>query len=234
MRLLIISLFLILCSFTKAQSFEEITIATYHNFPPYIISKEKRIGLTYDLEKKLNKTKQASNNRYTFKVRIYPRARINRLLDSGDRIIVPWVSTSWFKKHNLSNAYYSSKLISDENVLISKSSQPINSLANKKGLSYSSIRGSTFQGVSEDFLLSNSRVNVSSYKQVFRMVLSVRVDFASMPRSVVDYYISRYSSQFEIHIKSQKKFKYDRTILINKANKELIKLINSSNKSLKL
>lgn len=114
------SSFLFLSS--KAQAIE-IELYSYHDFPPFVTG--DAAGLTYDLADYLA---QKSNQKYQFKVRIYPRKRLDSLLNTNSDLIVPWVSPAWFGENADTKFKWSSAMLSDGNSYISPISAPLDIL----------------------------------------------------------------------------------------------------------
>ncbi|RDE19837.1 amino acid ABC transporter substrate-binding protein [Motiliproteus coralliicola] len=197
-----------------ASSAERIPLVTYHIAPPFIVDRDARIGLTYDLAEFLT---ERSEGRFHFVVEGLPRMRVNSRLEKSSPLVVPWVNPHWFKDPTMERYLWTSGYLPDNNAVLSSVIKPIEYTGPDSliGKSLSGVLGGRWVGV--DPLIEQGkikRVDTSSYLSTLRMVLHGRVDATIIPSPVAKYLISqeRFSGYF--HFSARPHTEYLRHFLV--------------------
>lgn len=100
----------------------EFTLYAYHLKPPYIIDRERQVGLYYDLARYLNERVAG----HTFKLVYLPRRRLEHELELG-RLggLVVGVNPAWFKDDTRTRYLWSPPFLRDQDVVASLVAAPV-------------------------------------------------------------------------------------------------------------
>lgn len=213
MRFFCFFAFLLAIANTPSQA-EDITVATYHQVPPFIVDSDAEIGLTYELAQYLT---NVSQGRYSFFVEVLPRKRLDGFLRHKTPLVVPWVTPAWFGDQDRERFAWSAPLLQDANAVLSSALRPVSytgpdSLAGK---TISGVLGHRFVGI--DPLVEAGtikRTNVSNFWSAMKMVSVGRVDATIVPASVAKYFIASNNMAGVYHFSLRPHSQYDRHLLI--------------------
>lgn len=194
---------------------DEIVLYAYHLKPPYIIDRNKEIGLYYDLAAYLNERIPA----HTFRTVYLPRRRLESDLELG-RLhgMVIGVNPSWFKDETRTRYYWTPPILRDEDVVVSAADKPLNyqgpeSLVDK---SVGLPMGYYYYGVDE--LVRAGRVRrddaISEEVSLEKLALK-RTDAAIVTRRTLDY-LERQRPEWKARFFIAKKphDEFDRMVLV--------------------
>ncbi|KLN61653.1 hypothetical protein WH96_04760 [Kiloniella spongiae] len=190
-----------------------VDVYNYHKTPPFVIGPEQ--GLSYDLVEYLNRK---GAGRYHFVLTHLPKKRLERELESGRKVIVPWASTQTFQGTYSYRYRWTSALMTDGNVFVSASNYPVevsdlSSLTNKL---VAGLLGYRYRGVDEGVRRGTvKRTNVPDERALLRLVSHHRVDVGIMSQSSARYLIKEIGLEDQIHLGERKQSIYARQILIN-------------------
>ena len=122
MKLLRLFLLMLVLLLPATAAGAEITLYAYHLKPPYLIDRERHVGLYYDLARYLNE--RIAN--HTFKTVYLPRRRLEHDLEVG-RLhgLVVGVNPAWFKDETRARYLWSPPFLRDEDVVVSLLEHPV-------------------------------------------------------------------------------------------------------------
>ncbi len=89
---------------------DNITVATYYGFEPWLDASGRKGGLTEELASELTKK---SNGLHQFTSRYIPKKRIQIMLNEGKSIIVPWVRPQFFSDNDKTRYLWSKPIMKD-------------------------------------------------------------------------------------------------------------------------
>ncbi len=213
MRLLVSFLLVFLVSVTAVAA-EDIRLLTYHAAPPFIINRDNRTGLTYDLADILTNN---SAGRYRFVVDDLPRKRLDLILSQIDVAVVPWANPAWFDDKKRERFLWSDGYLNDSNALLSPASNPFEYSGPQSlvGKSISGLLGSRWAGIDE--LVAKGqvhRINFSNYFSAMRMIQHGRSDVALIPSPIARHFTASKKLSGLIHFSSLPHSQFFRHFLI--------------------
>jgi polar amino acid transport system substrate-binding protein len=193
----------------------EFTLYAYHLKPPYIVDRERQVGLYYDLARLLGERIAG----HTFKLVYLPRRRLEHELELG-RLggLVVGVNPAWFKDETRTRYWWSPPFLHDQDVVASLASAPVayegpESLVGKHvGLSM----GYYYFGVDE--LVRAGRVRrddaINEEASLEKLVLK-RVDAVIVTRRTLDA-LARQRPEWrrQFHVARKPHDEFDRMILV--------------------
>ncbi|WP_016954836.1 hypothetical protein [Catenovulum agarivorans] len=125
-------LLLISCNCLHAKTL--VTLYTYYDKPPFIVSIQDKVGLSFDFAKKLSKFSQLN----TYQVKYFPKKRaLSRLADSG---AILWVNPHWIDDKNQIKYLWTKELVFERELYVSNDQ-------NLRFTDESSLYGKTLIGV---------------------------------------------------------------------------------------
>jgi polar amino acid transport system substrate-binding protein len=170
-----------------AWAAEKIDLYTYHNDPPFVIDMTNHMGLTYDLARLLT---VRSNGKYHFEVKPVPRKRLNAILATGHKMVVPWVNPVWFKDVDQKKYQWSAGYIEGRNELLSRPSKPFEYSGPKSLIGKTIVAQAGGRLKDIDPLVNQGmilRENARNYASAMQMVLSSRAEVAFIPSKIALY-----------------------------------------------
>jgi len=192
-----------------------IQVYSYYNVPPFITGDNN--GLNYQIIDHLNRNFKGS---YSFQLSILPRKRLDNLLASDIDAIVLFVNPLWMNDIEKTKYLWTPPLFSDRNVVISNSNNPVLYDGSPDSLMFyklGGIRGRVYSGLTD--LITDGiiiREDAGSERQNIQKLLAGRIDFTTMPWSILKYLIERYSLEENIFISETPFLTYNRHLLITK------------------
>jgi len=99
---------------------QEVVLYSYYLEAPYITG-EKR-GLNHDLARYLN---DKAEGRYHFTVKVLPRKRVDRLIERGASMVVPWAAPEWFKDLKTESIAWSKPYLKGAAVVVTNQNDPL-------------------------------------------------------------------------------------------------------------
>lgn len=198
-----------------ALAAEDIPFLTYHDAPPFIIDSETEKGLTYDLARWLSKN---SGGKYRFVVGIVPRKRLDAMLGQPRPIVVPWAASEWFEDVWIHNQYWSTPVLEDRNVLVSRSGNFFEYTGpdSLSGKVVSGLRGGTWVGLDELVEAGKiRRIDAPNYFLAIKLVLTGRADVALVPEPVAKYFLVKEKIKGALHFSEKPHSSYMRRILVS-------------------
>ena len=212
-RVCIFALFALQASWVMAA--EDIPFLTYHDAPPFIIDSETEKGLTYDLARWLSKN---SGGKYRFVVGVVPRKRLDAMLGQPRPIVVPWVIPAWFEGVWIQNQYWTTPVLEDRNVLVSRSGNFFEYTGpdSLSGKTVSGLRGGAWVGL--DPLVEAgkiSRIDAPNYFLAIKLVLNGRADVAMVPEPVARFFVEKEKIKGALHFSQKPHSSYMRRMLVS-------------------
>lgn len=195
----------------------EIILYAYHLKPPYLVDRDKRSGIYFDLARYLN-TRIAG---HTFKTIYLPRRRLEHELELG-RLngLVVGVNPAWFKDESRTRYLWSPTFLRDQDVVVSLAAAPVpyegpESLVGRHvGLSM----GYYYYGVDELVRAGRIQRDDAINEETSLEKLSLhRIEAAIVTRRTLEFLYSHrggWSQHFSVAKKPHDE--YDRMILIPK------------------
>ncbi len=202
-----------------------IPLWTYHDYPPFIINREKRFGFSYSFAKILQ---QYGKGNIEFTLRPAPRKRIDHWLEEGREGIVLWVNPSWFRDLGQEKYRWSGALLQDINEVISRQRSPVRYSGTRslRGLRFGALLGEIYpslQSMVEDGTLH--RDDVASPMLNLRKLLHDRIDFTIMPRSEFIYLTHDSGQRADYHVSAVPYQRFTRHLLIQSEEADLLGLL---------
>jgi len=147
---------------------QEVILYSYYLEAPYITG-EKR-GLNHDLAQYLN---EKADGRYRFTVKILPRKRVDRLIERGAPMVVPWAAPEWFKDLKTESITWSKPYLQGAAVVVTNQNDPLvyKNPASVKPRTVQGVVGYHYPGV--DDLVNRGllrRHDLESYDHVFKLL----------------------------------------------------------------
>ncbi|WP_419901254.1 hypothetical protein [Kiloniella sp.] len=198
---------------TNQSRAAEYQVYTYHNVPPFVTA--VNTGLSYDLLRYLN---QHGEGRYTFKLNIVPRKRLDALLKTNSDIIVPWASPDWFGKDARTKYAWTAPLMSDGNVYISQKQSPIDVKGTNdlQDLVLGGILGHHYSNLDDEVALGRiSRMNARNERSLVRIVAGGRVDVGIIAESAARYLVWEEKLEGQIYFSADNHSVYVRRIMLS-------------------
>ncbi len=190
-----------------------VEVYNYHKAPPFVIGPEQ--GLSYDLVRYLNRK---GAGQYHFVLTHLPKKRLERELELGRQVIVPWASAEAFQGTYAYRYRWTNSLMNDGNVYISARNNPveISDLSNLNNKLVGGLLGYRYRGVDEGVRRGTvKRTNVPDERALLRLVSHHRVDVGIVSQSSARYLIKEIGLEDQIHLGERKQSIYARQILIN-------------------
>ncbi|MES2128311.1 MAG: hypothetical protein V4463_13670 [Pseudomonadota bacterium] len=193
------------------------TLYAYHLKPPYIIDRDKQVGLYFDMARYLNQ----HLTQHHFTTVYLPRRRLEMELELG-RLngMVIGVNPSWFKDDSRTRYLWSPPIVHDEDVVVSLASKPVEyegpeSLVGRHiGLSL----GYYYFGVDE--LVRAGRIqrdDAINEEVTLDKLVRQRVDAAIVTRRTLDILLRTHPAWRKLfHVAKKPHDEFDRMILIPK------------------
>lgn len=197
-----------------ANSLQSVDVWTYYQNPPFVVSSENNHGLTYKFFCYLN---IKYKDKMEFNVHFIPKRRINYYLSKGEAGVVPWVSPLFFNDKNMDHYLWSQSIIDDQQDIISLATNKV-TYSNKHaltGLLVGAIIGHRYIVI--DDLVENKlmfRKNFRNEEIVLNVLLNNRVDFITLPRSTIQFYIKSLKLEEKLYISPKPLQAYSRRLLI--------------------
>lgn len=224
MRLLWVVLVLLLFS-VQAFSKEVIEMISPYDTPPFIVDQKKETGLVFELAALLT---ARSRGKYEFKVTVLPRARLLKVLEKNDGVVVvPLVAPKWFEDSEEKKFFWTSAMMDDENLVLSSRKKPVEfqGMESLKHLKTTVVSGHSLETVTN--LQKTGEVEsqpTNSLSNGLKMLARGRIDFVITGRLVADYLIQDLNLGQDIYISDRSVEKFERKFLLSKdADKNLQK-----------
>lgn len=231
MKFFILAIFFLCCNSSLGK---DIFFLTYYDTPPFI--KNGKEGLVYELAKRMT---ELSRGMYKFNVMKARRARIEKSLNDGEEVIIPFVNPIWMNDLEKRRYLWSPSIFSGINILVSSKLKTIE-LAQLEGGGYSlcGIKGHVYRSLDkyiEKKLIVRNDYN--DYGHCLMLISRGRVDFTSLPFSIA-YDLSReLEIKHKLYFSKKPTFTFKRYLLINNSlydeYKEIVKIVKALGKDLK-
>jgi len=215
------------CFFIQASEKPLITIFTYHQKPPLIIDNNTQQGLYFDVCRHFNE----NSDDFRFELVYVPRKRIERMLESQqlDGMVIG-VSPIWFKDNDEKKYFWTSRIFTDRDEVISLASSPIkySDQTSLQGKVFGGVRGFYYHGINE--LVAKNKINrfdTANELDLFSMILNKRIDSAIVSRSTFEYVIKKNNWQDKFYVSKKPHDIFDRRILIPKNQKNIYLHVSS-------
>ena len=211
-----------------ASPLKEIFIASYYSQPPFVIERGKKIGLVFDLARQLT---EIANGEYTFEVMILPRKRLDWHLESNDKLIVPFVSPSWFGDENGVLFGWTPYLMQGGNAVVSSSATPFEydgpvSLIGKR---IGVVSGYRLKGL--QVLIANgniTRFDIPNERLIWKMLKEGRIDVGIVPNIVARYLEADIYPKVDLHFSSTPHQAFTRHVLISGHDGQFREFLNKA------
>lgn len=193
----------------------EFILYAYHLKPPYIVDRDKEVGIYYDLARLLTNRIPG----HTFKTVYLPRRRLEHDLQLG-RLhgMVIGVNPSWFKDESRTRYLWSPSFLHDNDVVVSAAARPLryDGPESLVGLHIGLSMGYYYFGVDELIRAGRlQRDDAINEETSLDKLMRGRVDAAIVTRRTLDYLVRRrpqWKNQF--HSARVPHDSYDRMLLI--------------------
>jgi len=203
---------------TSLESKKVVTLWSYYDYPPFVISMSDKKGLSYDFVELLNLF--SNDESYQYELEVVPRKRLDSYLNNGFQGAVLWVNPVFFADTQRQKYRWTERLLEDEQSFISKSKSPFifdgPSSLMKPGFVLGGIRGHLYGGIQEEIDAGKIiRSDVSYVKQNIGMLLKNRVDSFLIPLTTMKYYEKEMKLTHKVYYSPNPLNSYTRHILVN-------------------
>lgn len=201
---------------------ETITLATYHTHPPFLIGAGE--GLTHDLARELT---ERSAGAYRFEVEPMSRPRLNKQLEEGRRMVVPWVSPLWFgDAEEKRYGWVAESLMRDGNAIVSPVARPVDYTGPEslEGLRFGGQRGHRYVGI-DDYILGSQttrRIDADTHDDNLERLERGLIDVTLVPDSAVRYVIRSRGLGEVLYISPTPHTSYERRMLVSAPDPALL------------
>ncbi|KAF0813828.1 hypothetical protein IGB42_01507 [Andreprevotia sp. IGB-42] len=165
---------------------QTVVVYNYYDLPPFITGSGK--GLTHALTRRLN---TVAPDRYRFQVVSLPRRRLDLQINQpGPAWVVPWANPAWFGDTGRQRYRWSPPLLRDHDWWLSRQNHPLTpeALKSASGLQFGGLLGHHYGDLDPAIDAERiKRYDALDYASSLRMLQAGRVDFISMPISVMTW-----------------------------------------------
>lgn len=205
---------------------EIVKVYTYHTHPPFITGENE--GLTFDLAQYFS---DESGQRFEFRVVSVSRPRLNKLIETPEAMIVPWVNPAWFKDIDETRYLWSNNsLLEDANGIISHVDRSLvyeepSSIA---GLIFGGIRGHRYTGI-DDFIRHSKttrRVDTDNHLSNFRKLSKGRIDVTLTPESAARYLMKDSEFANQLFLSPKPHSRYSRRVMVPQDRSDILAFID--------
>lgn len=212
---------------------KDVSVWVYHAFPPFIVSREDKTGISYDFVEALN---EMSEEQYRFNIEVIPRQRLNYRLQDGVPGIVLWANPEWFEDQKKTNFLWSAPILRDRNVVVSPkvSALEYDGPHSLGGTTLIGVRGHRYVGI--DPLIKQGileRIDLSSEEALLQFIAQGRGNVGIVPQSAVQYFMQKQALADRLYISDQPHSIYSRYILVQPQLEPLHDFIEGAIGSLK-
>lgn len=204
-----------LASVHIVKSEEPVAVWSYYNYPPFMVGEKQ--GLVFDLVDVLN---NFADGKFQFAARILPRNRIDKYIADGRQAIIPFVHWSYMQDKDKTKYLWTPTLMNDQNEFVSRISSPVNfdgNITSLHGLRFGAVLGHRYVELEEATTSGKiTRVDTKATENALLMLLAGRIDFTSMSKPVLDYYMKKHALKEKVHISKTPRVKYTRHFMVTK------------------
>jgi len=203
---------------TLIKSKEIVTLWSYYDYPPFVISLSDQKGLNYDFVEMLNLFELDSP--YEYELKMVPRKRLDSYLSMDQKGAVLWVNPLFFADLKREKFAWTNRVLEDEQSFISRAKTPFiykgpESLMTP-GFILGGVRGHLYGAIQKEIDAGNIvRSDVSNAKQNIGMLLKDRVNSFLIPLSTMKYFEKEMKLTHKIYYSPTPLNRYTRHILIN-------------------
>lgn len=195
---------------------KSVTAWTYYNFPPYITGNGK--GLAHEFIRILNDYAQ---DEYIFQLKVYPRKRLDAVLNRGKQGIVLFVHWSFMSDMEQSKYLWGPILMNDQNEIVSQFNRKINydgTAGSLKGLRFGGVLGRKYDVFLEEAMEKGeiNRMDTNGEKQNIQKLLLGRIDVTTIPQVVLKYFVKNMEIERKLYVSPQPRNIFTRHILVTK------------------
>lgn len=221
MRSIILLLSFIICFSLSAKEKTPVVAYFYHAKPPLLINQIDKQGLYFDFINYLNK----HSDIYQFELVYMPRKRLDIMLEN-DALggLVVGVNPIWFKDKNETKYFWTSRLFTDRDEVISLNRTPLTFMSpvSLHGKIFGGVRGFYYFGIDEAVNKNLiKRVDTADEISLFSMLRHQRIDAAVVSRSTFNYVVKKNDWFTLFHLSKKPHDIYDRRVLIPKSDHAL-------------
>lgn len=196
-----------------------IKIYSYQVSPPFVTGKGQ--GLNYELAQYLN---SKLNGEYKFVIYRLPRSRVNMLIDSTEKGIIPWTLPAWHEDANETKYQWTHGYTQEANCLLSSIETPFEYKGPEslKGHTLGGLVGYRYLGLDE--LIDSGdikRVNVSHAMENIKKLMAKRVDVTLLTQSTARYLITEMKLKNQIHFSNSNHQDFTYRMMMNSLSGEL-------------
>lgn len=194
-----------------------IPIATYYDYPPFLIDKAAN-GLNKELALYLT---LKSNGKYRFNSVYIPKGRLDKMLDSKWPGIIAWLNPRFVRDEEMKKYIWSKALMHEIDYVASLKSRPIEYVDHKSlyGLTLARVLNHRFADIED--ALNSGKIKQATAKgphSVVPMLLKGRVDVAFISKSTLSWLKKDFPDfDTKIHLAKIPRIEFDRHLLLTPA-----------------
>ncbi|MCL9781300.1 hypothetical protein M9194_07640 [Vibrio sp. S4M6] len=190
-----------------------INVWTYYRTPPFSIEDDK-----HDLTSILFHIMSInSKGKWRFKPQYLPRKRINYLLNEGQQGIVVWANPSWFDDREKTKYYWTQRVVSGRNEIVSLNSAPVNYTGPHSlfGMRFGGVLGHNYVDIDKYASSENIlRIDTTSFNENVTKLLKRRLDVTLVPRSKLFFILNERNIHDKVYISPVPHQIYSRKFLV--------------------
>ena len=202
----------------QVKSKDVVTLWSYYDYPPFVISVADKKGLNFDFVEMLNLFEIDSPYEYVLKM--VPRKRLDAYLKTNEKGAVLWVNPIFFADVKQEKYDWTNRVLEDEQSFVSSAKTPFiysgpESLM-APGFVLGGISGHLYGGIQKEIDAGKIvRSDVSNARQNIGMLLKGRVSSFLIPLSTMKYYEKDMKLSHKIYYSPTPLKAYTRHILVN-------------------
>lgn len=194
----------------------EVVAWTYHLIPPFILDRDSRQGLSYDLLELFNQ--HADNRgRFHFKLVYQPRKRLDLSLQRRQVELLLWVNPVFLDAAHCARSTWTPALLQDQQEFLSRAEQPFDydGPASLHGRTLGGVLGHRYAAIEEDIERGLiQRKDVFQGEQNLNKLLSKRLDLILIPRTSALFYSRRLGLNQRLHFSARPLNGFSRHLLL--------------------
>lgn len=189
---------------TSAWSAQTIEAWSYYPAPPFETNQATNEGLTEDLIAYLNK---ALAGKYDIRLVILPRARMNKMLEEGERAFAVFVPSAIFGGPNGGSYLWTAPLFKDAQELISRKDRPFEFTGPESlvGVPFGVMLGHVYPMIAKEMEQGQIRPDRASNEgSLVSMLMARHADVITLPNSAISYFMKANATMRQTFVFSKK------------------------------
>lgn len=209
---------------SASAALQHVDIQSYYAEPPFVISPDH--GLSYDLVQYLN---DHAHGAFDFTLVIEPRKRLDRSIERGEPVVVPWASPNWFRNAVGSLVQWTQPFVWGASVIVTNPAEPVvyegpQSLVK---LSLAGVTGHQYYAI--DSFVKDGRIkrqDMNNYEDVFRLIANRPGHFSVSSIILARYLTKEMQLDGKIAFAQPYHQKFTRSFLVQHSDPAVFEFLN--------